>query len=417
MSIDLDQLADQFVASQPTELPSLEAVRQRARQRDRRSLLVGVAVLLPLAGLAGFGLWAMLEDSGEIQLIAAPPAEVADPTPTPETSTVNSVTPLPALVGLTIADATELLDELDLAYAIVVEPSAGHTPGIVLRTDPVDGNPIDDGTIVTVIVTPSPVCGDTLPVSVGIAMQSTQGTSVSVSDRLELVNETVLESGETVVVRWPARERIAYELDDGIPLFFPARLETTGDSSVFTLTGLGKAEQQIGPEVEVSVPSEIESATSVAEGCEVVEIAITSGPESAIFGWDLPSSGWTPRDGATGFPLRNLAPLVTSTEQVDQQPSSTTGCPTNQEQGSTENRQLFGSPTDALAAFLETGPAETLIKSGFHEMIALNGSYTYGILSDVPTRTPVSTDDFVTIITVVEIEGAWQVVEWTASSC
>lgn len=428
MSIDLDQIADRMVADKPTTLPALDAIHQRARQRRRRARLVGTAVLVPLVALAGVGLWAAVDDTREVEVVAAgaAPVEADDPGPAsaPAERDTAVTVPVPALVDLSTAEATASLNAAGLSYEIISAPAAasGQAPGVVVAADPVAGTLIAPDAIVTLSVTRSPICGNVLPVTVGLAAPADQRTSeVSVNDQLDLVQEITLNSGETVTVRWPAQERIAYDLTDGIPLFAPARLEPAALASGhigYTLTGLDKAEQQIGPAVQLVLPAKNESATSPQTGCEIVEISITSGDKTAIFGWNLTNSGWSiRRDGAVGFPLANLAPLVTSTEHVTQPPGSTVGCAANQRQDETSGQQRFNSPVDALAAFLDSAPAATFIKSGFHEMIAADGSYTFGILSDIPARTPRSTDDFVTLITAAESDGGWEIVGWTASSC
>ena len=427
MSVDLDQIADQLIADKPTKLPALDALHQRARQRSRRARLVGTTVLVPLIALAGVGLWAAVDSTREVEVVVsgATPVETDDPgrASAPAEQGAAATVPVPALVGLSITEATTSLNAAGLSYEIVTVPAAasGQTPGVVTVTEPLAGALIAADAIVTLTVTPSPICGNALPVTVGLAAPANQRTNeVSVNDELDLVQEITLSTGEAITVRWPAQERIAYDLTDGIPLFAPARLEPAALASShigYTLTGLDKAEQQIGPAVELVLPADTESATSPPEGCEIIEISITSGDKTAIFGWNLPNSDWGIHDGATGFPLANLAPLVTSTEQVAQAPRATVGCAANKGQDETAGRPRFDSPVDALEAFLDSVPAETFIKSGFHEMIAANGSYTFGILSDIPARTPRSTDDFVTLITAAESDDGWEIVGWTASSC
>jgi len=71
MSIDLDHLYDHAVSASPTQLPTMEAVVRRVRQRRRRRLAAAVTVLIPLAGLAAIATWSVMKDRDAVQVIAA----------------------------------------------------------------------------------------------------------------------------------------------------------------------------------------------------------------------------------------------------------------------------------------------------------------------------------------------------------
>jgi len=426
MNTDLDQIADQMVAARPTKVPALDAVRHRANQRQRRNRLAGIAVLVPLVAAAGIGLLAAGNDAPEPEVVVTaegPPDEERQPPATaPAEQNVVVTIPIPDLVGLGISDATEQLTAVGLGFEVVVDAATTtRTPGVVINTDPSAGTPVASDTTVMLTATSSAVCGNILPVTIGLTDPAREHTNtVSVDDELALVQEITLDTNERVVIRWPASERTAYDLSDGIPLFFPARLQPAAFNpagAAYILTGLDKAEQQVGPAVQLTVPPDVEPPDSAAGNCGIVEISITSGDKSALFGWNLANSDWAAQDGAVGFPLANLAPLVTSTQRVASPPTATVGCAADYGQDEPDDTRHYGTPADALASFLETVPAATFIKSGFHEMIADDGSYTFGILSDIPTRTPRATDRFVTLITANESGPGWTISGWTASSC
>lgn len=436
MTLDLDQLADRTVDYAPTKVPSIETVRRRARQRQRRTQLLGLAVILPVVVLFAVAVWAPTNEDAPTELVVTDVApsetETSSDEPVDEgVPTESEIAPttdvtnvrIPDVIGLASNDAAIRLDRAGFEIEIVVSPTPlpDVAPGVVFATDPVAGAPIAPGSAVIVTVTRSPVCGDSLPVDVEFGDPSDQRMNeLSVNERLDFLQQITLDSGEELVVRWPAEERVRYGLEDGIPLFFPARLEIAGDAgggAAYSLTGLDEAEATIGSSVLLVVPPDVSSATSVQPGCEVVEFTVTNGDDTAIFGWNLTHSGWRESNGATGFPLVNLAPLVTSTEEVADGPTAIVGCNTDRPTAETTSEDRFETPVDALHAFLDTEPAETFIKSGFHEMIAPDGSTTFGILSHIPARAPLSTDDFVTLITAAESDEGWQIVSWTSSTC
>ena len=163
MSIDLDDLARDAVASSPTATPDVGALRRRVKERQRhRRILTGAAVV-PFVVLAAIGVWAMNDsEDAPAQVVAAgseDPAttravgqsEEAVPLPTPEDPTGTSTLAVPYLIGNSAAEATDELGSLGLISDVVVRPGADLSRGVVVATDPEEGTQVATGA--TVIVT------------------------------------------------------------------------------------------------------------------------------------------------------------------------------------------------------------------------------------------------------------------------
>ena len=355
---------------------------------------------------------------------AAAQAETAtppEPRPTPE------LIALPALVDLRTEDATSILEALGIDYEIDRQVLRDElvVPDRVLGSDPESGSTVEVGSTVVLRATPLPQCGADLPVDLELV-----NSSLALSERLlvdqggALVREIELDSGDLVSVRWPAGEQVVYDLSNGVPKFssvlLQSRLMIDADRSptggvTHELTAQGRFEVPIGPDLVMVVPPDFDGPTSVGLGCETLEINVEVEDDSARFGWDITKSGWTPDNP---WPIVDLAALVTSTEMIQERPTSIAACQGGLPEITGEaDRQHFESSTEALADFLSSEAAETFSKSGYHEMTTADGSRMYGIHFDFLDRAPRSTDEFVVLITATSSEDGWQVTDWNASGC
>lgn len=367
--MDLDRAAAEDILRYEGLEPSMSTLATRARQRrrTRRASIIGAISILVVALGAVGALLASRPDTQRLDTAARSPSP-GDTTSPPLLSTTSPSTLIPSTV-----------------------------------------------------VGPIARCGSELPIDITLAAPAqTASAETATSDDGVLVRKLTTSSGTAVEILWPARSRMLYDLEVAIPLFFPVIMEVLGPA--FQLTALTPTEEPIEPVLRLRVPVAPRSADDLPSGCAVLEVVIVEqGQQVANYGWDLTKSDWQSSNGATGFPVVNLAPLITSTEHVTDPPASAIGCDANTVTpdtiGGSGDTNRSETPADALAAFLDTEPAETFIKSGFHEMVADDGSYTYGIVSDIPTRTPRATDDFVTLITTTNTTDGWQVTEWTASGC
>jgi hypothetical protein len=114
----------------------------------------------------------------------------------------------------------------------------------------------------------------------------------------------------------------------------------------------------------------------------------------------------------------DLNPLLSNRITVDEAPTEAVLCegggspdvPDN-EYGVIDEPVPYPSPTAALGAFLSTPEARGTAKSGYVEMIAADGTITYGKpLEGGP--------GYVTLVEVDPLgDGTWAVVSWTASGC
>jgi PASTA domain len=133
-------------------------------------ILVGILALI-LLGLLGWGIYLITQDTGDGDETPAPatsasaPAVTTEPTTAP-TSTAPTTTPptteptestnpaevtVPALVGLSRADAQEALQRRGLRFRAISRPSDA-TPGTVIDSDPAEGQQVPADTQVTLVI-------------------------------------------------------------------------------------------------------------------------------------------------------------------------------------------------------------------------------------------------------------------------
>lgn len=131
-------------------------------------ILVGVVALV-LLGLLGWGIYLITQDSDDGDETPAPvapasaPAATTKPTPTtkaptttpPTTEPTESTNPaevtVPALIGLSRADAQEALQRRGLRFRVISRPNDA-TPGTVIDSDPAEGQQVPADTQVTLVI-------------------------------------------------------------------------------------------------------------------------------------------------------------------------------------------------------------------------------------------------------------------------
>jgi PASTA domain-containing protein len=131
-------------------------------------ILVGVIALI-LLGLLGWGIYLITQDTDDEETpapaasVSAPAATTkattpptTEPTTTPPTteptvSTNPAEITVPALVGLSRADAQEALQRRGLRFRVISQPSDA-TPGNVIDSDPKEGQQVPADTQVTLVI-------------------------------------------------------------------------------------------------------------------------------------------------------------------------------------------------------------------------------------------------------------------------
>jgi PASTA domain-containing protein len=143
-----------------------------ATPRDRwwMPIVVGIVVLILLAAL-GWGIYLIVQNSGDETPATTPtttaattvPTSAAATTPSSEpTTTTPSTTPqtteptqtevlVPALKGLALDDARDALNQTGLRYRVLYRDSTSP-PGTVIDSDPAEGQEVPPDTRVTIVV-------------------------------------------------------------------------------------------------------------------------------------------------------------------------------------------------------------------------------------------------------------------------
>jgi cytoskeletal protein RodZ len=140
-------------------------------------IVVGIVVLLLLA-LLGYGVWLILQANHQdhpttpaVTTSAAAPATTEQSTPpsteptTPPTATEPTgptEVGIPALRGLSSADARQALDRSGLSYRLRFVTRADATPGTVVDSDPEEGQRVPSDTIVTLFIAAAPSSSPTV---------------------------------------------------------------------------------------------------------------------------------------------------------------------------------------------------------------------------------------------------------------
>jgi hypothetical protein len=135
-------------------------------------IVIGIAVLVLLA-LLGLGVWLIAKNAGsddstptptatattaattKATTTTAPTTEPATTTATTEPAEPAEVT-VPALKGLSSADARQALDRSGLAYRLRFVTSTDADPGTVIDCDPAEGEQVPSDTTVTLIIAAAP---------------------------------------------------------------------------------------------------------------------------------------------------------------------------------------------------------------------------------------------------------------------
>jgi hypothetical protein len=85
--------------------------------------------------------------------------------------------------------------------------------------------------------------------------------------------------------------------------------------------------------------------------------------------------------------------------------------------GTTPDSSVFDTPEEALQDILGTDIAETWPNVGYFELVAPDGTVTYGNPLDDNSPDPRPDNGLVISVTVIEVEGGWTVTEWETSGC
>ena len=143
-------------------------------------IVVGIVALVLLA-LLGWGIWLILQASAADDESPAPGASASAaapatteptsaPAPTEPTTTPSTTEPtgpaevnVPALKGLSSADARQALDRTGLAYRLRFVTSTDAPAGTVIDSDPAEGQQVPSDTTVTLIIAAAPSSAATVP--------------------------------------------------------------------------------------------------------------------------------------------------------------------------------------------------------------------------------------------------------------
>jgi hypothetical protein len=131
-------------------------------------ILIGVLGLL-LVALLGVGIWLIVQSVGDDEeavptvTTSAPPTPVTSALTTAPTSAAPTTTPpttppaepeevaVPALKGLSSAEARQALDRVGLTYRLIFRP-ADAEPGTVIDSDPPEGREVPADTEITLVI-------------------------------------------------------------------------------------------------------------------------------------------------------------------------------------------------------------------------------------------------------------------------
>ncbi|WP_164842595.1 PASTA domain-containing protein [Actinoplanes solisilvae] len=166
---------------QPTGgYPEAEWPAGPPRQRDRwwMPIVVGIIALLLLAVL-GWAIWLLVRDTEDDRTPApvattsttpssapttsaspssSPTSTSASPSPSPTTPSATTPSPtatevqIPALRGLSLADAQVALRSTGLNYRLIYRQAPDVPPGTVIDSDPVEGQEVPPDTTITLVI-------------------------------------------------------------------------------------------------------------------------------------------------------------------------------------------------------------------------------------------------------------------------
>jgi pyruvate/2-oxoglutarate dehydrogenase complex dihydrolipoamide acyltransferase (E2) component len=159
----------------PSDFPSggwyvVPAAPREPRGKWWTPIVVGIVVLLLLA-LLGWGLWLILQAGSKddpttpaVTASAAAPTTVQTTPPTTEPTTQPTTTEptqpaevtIPALKGLSSAEARQALDRTGLSYRLRFVTSGDAPAGMVIDSDPREGQQVPTDSTVTLIIAAAP---------------------------------------------------------------------------------------------------------------------------------------------------------------------------------------------------------------------------------------------------------------------
>ena len=205
---------------------------------------------------------------------------------------------------------------------------------------------------------------------------------------------------------WPAPDRVLYAAE-----------QPAGTPDV---TDFGNVSMRLSPDAptEVLVERQVGDVTplriltsgtvNVAPACRYVLFTVFErGRPIARFTYDLAAEA--------SAAMVDRAPLVAGTRQVAAAPTEAVPCDGGPGAPPNDDLVLDGpvapTPAEALDAYLATPEADFYHHSGFVELIAQDGTYTYGAPLD--PGSPL----WVTLVTVTPVEGGWAATHLRASGC
>lgn len=224
----------------------------------------------------------------------------------------------------------------------------------------------------------------------------------------------------TVEIRWPADDRVLYDLtgefadSDISPRYVQYEMASDGG---FLTAKLEVLTVSNGTTVNIEPLSQplIELRPGPGEGdaappCDVIEVRYL-----ASEGWHL-TAGYFYPELAGNYSVRDLSPLIVSTESIDTPPSPDNVTPCDADRGvqggTSLGNDVAPTPAEALAAYLGDPAADGYLDSGYHEYVTNDGvHYVYTRAADYDP------DMVVTLITVDRDGDGWSVSSLYHSGC
>jgi hypothetical protein len=303
------------------------------------------------------------------------------------------------------------------AAVIVVGGQSTDAPGKVApETTPVPPR------LPGVAVTGEPTCGGELPVNVSVpgssGMQVGAATAPTPAEGQYVVHWEA--QWGTVEVRWPADERLLYDLEqrfteaDMAPRYVGISMASDGSWLDATLDTYSVVDGE--PVTSAAQPTpllHLERAGGegdAAAPCDVVQVRYLGDDWRVIEGYFWPDFARMPSG------VVDLNPLIVATEVTSSPPTPDNVTPCDPDRG-VRGGTLLGyevraTPAEALAAYLSSGDAASYVQSGYHEFVA-DGEDRY-----VYTYSPDYDPAMVATLVTVERDGdGWTVTGLYHSGC
>lgn len=346
-----------------------------------------------------------------------------------------SAMPVPQMRGRKPIRQSFVAFAAGLAVALII-----GVPFYLTRTGSPEGLPVGAGVDTTTTVAPdttslppttattSPAlftCGSELPYQVTLPEDFTGphvGPSPHTTDPAEAGQLILYWLGRagSVEIRWPVNDQYLEGAVWGDNT--SERTSPEPDWPMFIGPALPDVDGDDGPIVASVLP------TSAMTGpCDASQLAIYApngdGQEPDLVGATF---GTGSQEGLVIYP--GLArprdkELIVETIESDTIPEvrACDGGPEGQSvpkrSGTTHDGPVFTTPEEALRALLATDTAERWPDVGYFELVAPDGTITYGNPYDDNSPDPRPENGLVISVTVIEVEGGWTVTGWETSGC